>query len=259
MIGVVLLFDAPLQSWGQSALSTADRPTALMPTLSGVTGMIANALGLERFDDLPSGLAEASLWTRADRPGQRLRDFRTIGGAETRGRKSAGVRKPDGKQAKNAVISDRWYLSDAAFTAIWVPGDGLSAEDAAAALDRPARPLYLGRRSCPPASPVLLGVTDKPPEEVLRALPLLRDRPADGKPVVVRHQYPAIDGDMAWLSSESDVPPPTFDRSRRWRGYRLRQVRTVAIEHPADQCCARRGSKGRAEQVAALSGDWRAM
>ena len=45
---VLMLLDAPMQSWGTDAGFTAERSTEPMPTLSGVTGLVANALGRPR-------------------------------------------------------------------------------------------------------------------------------------------------------------------------------------------------------------------
>ncbi|MGW6026551.1 type I-E CRISPR-associated protein Cas5/CasD [Streptomyces sp. NPDC055099] len=53
--------------------------------------------------------------------------------------------------ARTAMITERWYLSDAAFVAaLQHPGRALL-EDIAHALEHPKRLLWLGRKSCPPS------------------------------------------------------------------------------------------------------------
>ena len=241
---VVLALDAPLQSWGEVAGFSSERPTGAMPTLSGVTGMVANALGLAR-GELGDGLAQASMWSRADRPGVRLRDFHTVAGHQmgSQADEDGVLRHKTGKPVHVTLPTERWYLADAAFVAAWAPGPGLTAEDAAAALRRPARPLYLGRRSCPPAAPVLLGVSETDRRGgLLERLPLLRDRPDDDSPVTVTHQTPDIG--EGWDTMLADRPV-TFDPAERWRaGYRTRQVSTRPIVHAASRC-AGRGTAGR--------------
>ena len=237
---VVMTLQAPLQAWGGPALSSAERPTRLFPSLSGVCGLVANALGADRRDEL-AWMPAAQLHARADRPGQRLRDFHTVG-TGTKGRDRDGVLKPNNTRAQQPVVSLRWYLADAAFTVVWTPGEGLDAETAADALASPARPLYLGRKSCPPASPVLVGTTSAPPADVLGALPLMR-RPAPGKvsdwfdalaspegSVAVDIIEPAAFED-ATASVEHDAAG-TFDPHHRWLYYGRRavQIRTVQLD-----------------------------
>ena len=58
---------APLQSWGSNSKFEI-RTTEKMPTKSGVTGMLAAALGLKRDADL-SELSGLRFGVRADREG----------------------------------------------------------------------------------------------------------------------------------------------------------------------------------------------
>jgi CRISPR system Cascade subunit CasD len=68
---------------------------------------------------------------------------------------------------KTAFISNRYYLSDAVFV-VALEGDDRLVADIAAALEHPVYPLFLGRRACPPASRIVLGVSGKPAVEALR-------------------------------------------------------------------------------------------
>ena len=284
---VVMTLAAPLQAWGGPAVSSAHRPTDSVPSLSGVTGLIANALGhsrIHRLDDL----AAAQMHIRSDRPGRRIRDFHTVGtGATTCNRcghakrasakkcgscggtdwHTDGVPKAESLDDKNrskgklvqstdAVAGDRWYLSDAAFTVVWTPApDGLPAAAVAEALCRPARPLYLGRRSCPPGYPVLLGVTHLPPDDVLTTVPLMRDPPESDHPggyfadvvnaaeaagsspllVSVQHQ---IDSPQPGASARNDVPV-TFDPASRWHYHHSRWTLTESLDLSSAGCAGR--------------------
>lgn len=126
----------PLQSWGASS-RYAVRSTEREPTKSGVLGMAASALGRSREDPVDD-LASLEFGVRADQPGRVLRDFQT-------------ARSHDGR--KVMPLSHRYYLSDAKFLAALGGPDALLRE-VAAALAAPARPLYLGRRSCQAEAPM---------------------------------------------------------------------------------------------------------
>ena len=246
---VALLLDGPLQSWGCNGRVPALRSTEMMPTLSGVTGLVANALGMER-GVLDDGLLGADIWSRADRPGRRMMDFHTVGGAP-----GEGVPKTNtGVQSGNAILSNRWYLEDAAFTVVWQPGPGLDPETVAEAMENPARALFLGRRSCPPASDrVLLGLVDGDPEKFLEDLPLLRDPGWRAETVTAVHQSPAgkpapgnggcdkhAENGTCSVSAIHDVAT-TFHPAQRRGTYRERRVCLRSVKHPE---CAGRGDEG---------------
>ena len=258
MTSLVLTLQAPMQSWGGPSLATAEHQTRLFPSLSGVCGLLANALGADRSDDLP-WMEQADLWARADNPGQRMQDFHTIGTGTKRG---DGVWKPNRTRAPHPVVTNRWYLADAAFTVVFAPGDTLDAEHAADALTRPARPLYLGRRSCPPASPVLIGTTDADPAAVLETMPLLR-------PKLHHHQQASwfesvvaangtVQADVCEPASASDPDARTerdaaitFDPATRWHYYGSRAVRVRTV-HLAEDLCAGSGHAAHALRVTHL-------
>ena len=263
---VVMTLDAPLQSWGGPAVGTEQRPTDSVPSLSGVCGLIANALGRGRGDSIDD-LASAEMHIRVDRSGVRIRDWQTVG-TGTDGRHGDGAPKAAsldaGNRAKGKVVyakspitGHRWYLSDAAFTILWTPSaDGIASVDVADALRRPERPLYLGRRSCPPAAPVLVGVTTHPAAVVFRELPLLRHRPpadarprddyfadvaaanGDESPVVMVEVVHDADGPDTGGSGRFDVPT-TFDPALRWHGYHYRWTTSQQLEIGADKCAGR--------------------
>lgn len=145
----------PMQSWGTQSDFT-HRDTGLEPSKSGVIGLLCAALGRPRDADL-SDLAALRMGVRVDREGILQKDYHT----------AQNVLKAGGG-IKNTELSDRFYLSDAAFLV------GLEGEDRAllekldAALRRPRWLLFLGRKAFPPSKPVHM---DKP-EEGVRDLPL---------------------------------------------------------------------------------------
>lgn len=162
---VLLRLAGPLQSWGSSSRFNR-RATNAEPTKSGVLGLVAAAMGLRRTDPLDD-LRELVFGVRADQPGQLLHDFQTA-------HREVPIR--GGKVHNEALpLSWRHYLSDAAFLAI-LEGDDEIVGKVDSALRRPQFPLFLGRRSCPPAGPVALGVTNTRLDEALASWPWLAGR-----------------------------------------------------------------------------------
>jgi CRISPR system Cascade subunit CasD len=159
---VALRLAGPLQSWG-SRSRFVRRDTEAAPTKSGVLGLVASAKGLRRTDPLES-LLGLRFGVRVDQPGQLVRDFQT-------------AQRPD-KQRDGAVnwtalpLSYRYYVSDAVFLAV-LEGEPELLAGIDDAVRKPEFPLYLGRRSCPPAGPIALGVYDYDLEEALATLPWL--------------------------------------------------------------------------------------
>ncbi|GAA2433323.1 type I-E CRISPR-associated protein Cas5/CasD [Streptomyces macrosporus] len=137
---LLLLLAAPLQSWGASA-RFARRTTEPVPTKSGVLGLLAAAQGRDRTADL-SDLAALRFGVRVDQPGTRIRDFQTATHADS---------------GKAMPVSERFYLADAVFVAA-VEGDDALIDELHTAVRAPVYLPYLGRRSCPPARPLDLGV-----------------------------------------------------------------------------------------------------
>lgn len=134
----------PLQSWGASARFIR-RTTESAPTKSAVIGLLAAAAGIERGDDTRlKPLAALRFGVRIDQPGSRVRDFQTAHHSVS---------------GKSMPLSERFYLADAVFVAA-VEGDTTLLSDLHAALRNPVYPPFLGRRSCPPARPVDLGLHD---------------------------------------------------------------------------------------------------
>jgi CRISPR system Cascade subunit CasD len=152
---LALLLDGPMQSWG-FASRFQHRSTGLHPTKSGVLGLICAAMGLgkgsgEERATLP-GLIELRMSSacipRAGLAIRRMEDFHTV----------RDSRRADNSKNKDAVITHRQYLLDARF-GVTMEGDRALLELAAAAIQNPVWGMWLGRKSCIPASPVFVGLT----------------------------------------------------------------------------------------------------
>lgn len=155
MYTLLLRLGGPLQSWGSASFYDT-RETDYMPTKSGCVGLIAAALGRRR-DESVSDLNELSFGVRTDIAGVRINDFQTTQMGEK----------------LNSNISNRVYLSDALFLAGFGCEDENFLEEIKEALINPAFSLFLGRRSCPPTMPVVLGIRHLDLYDALRDEPWL--------------------------------------------------------------------------------------
>lgn len=181
---LLIRLEGPLQAWGDVAMD-ATRPTLGFPTRSALAGLIASSLGWRYRDgDRTTRLQDALRFAvRQDRAPDRLRDYQTVDlGHATEGWTRWGVEKRGGAFATGTHLLDKEYLADASFLAALTVGDGSPAglDEIERALINPARPLFLGRKSCPPALPLMEGrVKAKSPYDALREAPLppRHDRP----------------------------------------------------------------------------------
>ena len=174
-----LLLDAPLQSWGCG--SRFNRRASLRhPTKSAVVGLLAAALGVDKFGaDEPrfiEALAALSLTVfslprfkngqnafhpeepKHARPILRLEDYHTVDGTRLA---SGKVHTEGGKLGFQ--LTHRQYLLDARFGLIlsaptaWRLPDGRNLAAMAKALRDPVWGVWFGRKCCVPAAPLLCG------------------------------------------------------------------------------------------------------
>ncbi|MEU2730599.1 type I-E CRISPR-associated protein Cas5/CasD [Streptomyces griseoviridis] len=218
---LALLLAGPLQAWG-AASRFSRRTTESAPTKSGVIGLLAAAAGIARDDDAAlAALAALRFGVRIDQPGTRIRDFHKAMHPVT---------------GKTMPLTERFYLADAVFVAA-VEGDHALLERLDAALRSPVYPPFLGRRSCPPATRVDLGLhRDAVLEDVLRtvawqASPWYRRRhhhPETGQLTVLREKQPGEDTPADTLCDQPLSYSPAHRR------HALRSVVTDRVRPPRE-------------------------
>ncbi|MFJ4652110.1 type I-E CRISPR-associated protein Cas5/CasD [Nocardia sp. NPDC088792] len=175
MSGLLLHLSGPLQSWGTRSDWNV-RDTLSYPSRSGLVGMLAAALGHKRHEPL-TRYAALEFAIRIDRPGQIIVDFQTVGGGRPREESpllANGQHRPAGK---GTIVSERYYLSDAAFTVAVMHDSEELIDELETALSAPKYGVHLGRRSCPPAAPLVVGRSDDPVAELLYRVPIAREKP----------------------------------------------------------------------------------
>lgn len=209
MAVLLLRLAAPLQAWGSSSKFIV-RSTEREPTKSGVIGMIAAALGIQRNDDAKklAPLAQLRFGVRADKEGILLKDFHMVHGY------------------KIADVTERYYLSDAVFLAVLECDDKKLLEEIAAALQKPVYPLYLGRKSCPPTLPVVLGVKDEDMLTALKNEPFLYE---NDRRKNVRISYEVSSGG----AMVQDVPL-SFSQLHRKHGWRMKREELFIVDKNAE-------------------------
>lgn len=158
-----LLFDGPMQSWGTDSRFQR-RMTQGHPSKSAVIGMIAAAMGIdrelsERLEPLAS-LAMSTFLLPKRKHSIRLLDYHTVGGGYNK--KTHPLRIPpkaSGGPSDNAVVTTREYLTEARFGVLLCGKHDLISEVSKALAD-PQWGIWLGRKCCIPATPVLIGAFD---------------------------------------------------------------------------------------------------
>lgn len=153
MSTLLIRLAAPLQSWGSDSKFEERRTTMREPTKSGVVGMLAAALGRRR-DESIEDLSTLRFGVRIDQPGNLLKDYHTA----------------KSKDGKVSYVTNRHYLADAVFI-VGLEGDDTLLHILEKALREPVFPLYLGRRSCPPAGRISLDISEESLEEALKQVP----------------------------------------------------------------------------------------
>lgn len=215
---LVLCLEGVLQSWGEDSKWDI-RDSSDMPTKSGIVGLIACAMGLERGDLEIAAMSEAiTLAVREDRAGTRLLDFHTVTGEPL----LSANGKP--RSSGNTFISKRQYLQDASFQ-VFIDCSDNWRERIVQALQHPKWCLYLGRKSCVPSRPVLVGVTEEYADisQALQKYPIQTKRRCQNKDKrqICRYESEISDAGDATVS-RSDVILADgyrqFTRRRVWRG-----------------------------------------
>lgn len=205
MAVLLLRLAAPLQAWVSSSKFIV-HSTEREPTKSGVIGMIAAALGIQRNDD-PQKLVPLTtlrFGVRADKEGVLLKDFHMVHGY------------------KIADVTERYYLSDAVFLVALESDDKSLLESIASALQNPVYPLYLGRKSCPPTLPIVLGVKG---EDILTALKTEPYLYKNAHRKSVRISYEVTSGG----AMVQDIPL-SFSQLHRKHGWRMKREELLVVD-----------------------------
>lgn len=144
-------------------------PVRDTPSASTVTGLLANALGVCRWEAARLDRLQDRLvfGCRLDRRGHRFTEFQTAQlGADDRGWTTRG--RPEGRAGgantyASPHIRERDHDADARVTValrLLDEAEPPTLDDLARALDEPARPLFLGRKACLPAAPLFAGFVE---------------------------------------------------------------------------------------------------
>lgn len=160
---LLLRLAGPMQSWGTTSRFD-QRDTGKEPSKSGVIGLLAAALGIDRENwiDLQP-LTQLTMGVRHDRPGVLKRDYQT----------AQNIISADRSKIHETAVTIRDYLADAVFL-VGLEGTDLALlERAQAALQNPVWPLALGRKSYVPSESIWIegGVVETPLREALAAWP----------------------------------------------------------------------------------------
>ncbi|MCP3670538.1 MAG: type I-E CRISPR-associated protein Cas5/CasD [Gammaproteobacteria bacterium] len=148
----------PMAAWGDTAVGEF-RPSHNHPTRTAVLGLVAAALGIRRHEEERLQALEQSclVAVRLDATGEVLRDYHTTQVPPEQRKVRHYTRRDELNASKlHTILSQRDYLTDAAATIALSATDDppIRLQQMAEALQRPALPLYLGRKSCPLALPL---------------------------------------------------------------------------------------------------------
>lgn len=208
MSTLLLRFAAPMQAWGADSRFDI-RKTNREPTKSGVVGLLAAALGLQRDAPL-NELTVLRMGVRVDREGVLLRDFHMVHGE------------------KSSYVTTRYYLCDAVFLVGVFSEDEVLMRRLEEAVRNPAFPLFLGRRSCPPEGRVCLGLRAMTLEDALTSEPSLAAHGAFQQPERLR----MVLEDPRGTARLRDMPI-SFSPFDRQYGYRA--ARETWLDQPTNE------------------------
>ena len=210
-----LVFQAPLQSWGEKSRWDF-RDTSAMPTKSGIIGLLGCCLGVERRSEELAELANnLRVAVRADKPGVIITDFHTV-----QAPKGQKLLNAEGKPRGETIVTPKQYIQDAKFTVLlW--GNNTTMRKCYESLLHPHWPAYLGRKNCVPATPLKPELVEA--EDVYAALNL--DAPVD-TPVKAEIEFCKNDicAENEHIISRPDTPINAAENI-----YAYRQVKSVVI------------------------------
>lgn len=182
---ILLRLEGPLQAWGNSA-RFRHRTTALEPPKSGVIGLVACCIGRRRTEPIQD-LTNLLMAVRIDRPGTLISEFQTVGACTGCISANGKLKVTGSTKQPETLTTTREYLCDASFL-VALTGPPTIIDAIETALRNPVWPPYLGRKACPPSTPIFAGRHDTTePLHALREEPW-RPRPPrhDPQPQALR-------------------------------------------------------------------------
>lgn len=160
---LLLRLVGPMQSWGITSRFD-QRDTGKEPSKSGVVGLLAAALGIDRENWTSlEPLTHLSMGVRHDRPGVPKRDYQT----------AQHIISADRSKIHETAVTTRDYLADAAFLVGLECNERPLLERIHSALRDPVWTLALGRKSYVPSEPIWVenGLQDVPLRDALTQWP----------------------------------------------------------------------------------------
>lgn len=239
---LLLRLVGPMQSWGTTS-RFEQRDTGKEPSKSGVIGLLAASMGIDRenWTDLEL-LTRLVMGVRHDRPGVPKYDYQTVGqGTEevvgTDGKLQirsrmirANGKYHSGDHLGEGVQSYHHYLADAAFLVGLECEDRFLLERIYAALQNPVWTLALGRKSYVPSEPIWIenGLQDAPLHEALAQWPWIGStRKWEKPPEQLLVSFESGDGSGVL---KMDQPLSSFAERR----FGTRFVRSELIDFPQE-------------------------
>lgn len=250
---LILDLSGPLMSFGGPQVDQIGR-TGRFPTLSQITGLCGNALGYSHrdFAELQGLQERLDVASALLRTGQEILDYQTVdlgqthlaqAGWTTRGRAEHRAGGPDARTGTHIRL--RWFRADSVVcSALYLssPDEHPALDDIADALDRPARPLFLGRKSCFPAAPICVGIIEA--DNLREALSLAPSRFSErwrnlGRGVAgdsVEAEWPIPAGEL--VENEVETATHRLLDQRDWRnqlhvGERVVARGSIVVQTPA--------------------------
>jgi len=201
---LLLRLAGTMQSWGTTSRFD-QRDTGKEPSKSGVIGLLAAALGIDRenWTDLEP-LTRLSMGVRHDRAGIPKRDYQT----------AQQIISADHSKIHETAVTTRDYLADAVFLVGLEGADRSLMEQIHAALRDPVWPLALGRKSYVPSESIWIenGLQDAPFRDVLARWPWIATlRRGEELPQRLLVSFEADDGSGAL---KMDQPLSSFAERR---------------------------------------------
>lgn len=165
---LLLRLAGPMQSWGTTSRFD-QRDTGKEPSKSGLLGLLAAALGIDRENWLDlEPLTHLSMGVRHDRPGVPKRDYQT----------AQNIISADHLKLHDTAVTTRDYLADAMFLVALESADRSVLTKIHAALRDPVWPLALGRKSYVPSEPIWIknAIVERKLRETLARWPWIASR-----------------------------------------------------------------------------------